>query len=77
MMKCVLEEISLRTDKNMTKKSAKVFAELADVEDFHFKGDLWDGWYILSYSEGRSKSSKPGGHEPCVDHDFIGPYGCD
>ena len=37
MVESVLEEITLWTDEYVTKETTEVFAELCDIEYFHFK----------------------------------------
>ena len=40
VMQSIFEEIAFRTNEDMAKESAKVFAELYDVKDFHFKCNI-------------------------------------
>ena len=47
MMKSVFEEIALRPNENMTKKSTEMLAELSNIEHLHFKGHLRNRWHIL------------------------------
>ena len=53
-MKTVLEEIALRPNKDMGEESTEVFAELNDVEYFHFKGCVLNIRESWAHGEGRA-----------------------
>lgn len=72
-MKGVLEEISLRANKNMPEEAAEVLTKLCNVEHFHFECDIIYFWQIVAYSEGAAKSTQPSGHEVCSNEYLIGP----
>ena len=73
MMQCVLEEASLGADEQMAEKASKVLTKLADVKDFHLKGDVQDLWTLRGEYERRTESSEPSGHKASTNKDFVAP----
>jgi hypothetical protein len=66
MMKGILEKVSLWTDEYMAKEAAKMFSELSNIEDLHFKGSTWNPRSFIDNGIGSSISSEPSRHERCA-----------
>lgn len=75
MVEGIFEEVSFRPDKYMAKESCKVFAELADIEDFHLEGNVEDSGPLLNQNVRTAFSSQPGRHISCTTENLIAPDG--
>ena len=73
MMKSILKEIPLRSNKDMSKEATEMFTKLHDVERLHGLGDFCQGRSIFSLVVRRAMSSQPGRHERSLNKNVIGP----
>lgn len=72
-MQSVFKKASIRSYEYVIEKPGKVFPKLANIKDFHFKGNVHNSYPLLNEHIWTALTTKPSRHKTSTTEDFVAP----